>query len=192
MKKYALCLLFILSVILGGCSHHNNTPNSPHDTQNSTPHTSTPSSSNTTVNQDIDLSNAQEIALSDADLTDSEVTFIKGKRHQENGIVIFDIEFVTKDKKYDYEIQADTGRILENHIDVIESVFGNPSINSEAAKEAALNYAGVSKENAVFVKVELDHDDDEYDIEFYSDGILYECEVSSFSGNVIKMEKEYE
>lgn len=55
---------------------------------------------------------ARQAALDDAGLSESEVTFIKTKLDQDNGSMVYDIEFYTASQEYDYEIDALTGKVL--------------------------------------------------------------------------------
>lgn len=201
-RLYSFCLLFVCMITITACSgQKDNNKQTVQDsdttvaesvTSNNAESVASTAAETDTESNEISEDEAKEIILQDAGLSSSEVTFIKCKRHFEDNIVVYDIEFVTDDKKYDYEIQTENGRILESDVDLIEQVFGTPTVSIEEAKAAALAYTGVSETNAVFVKIELEHDDNDYDIEFYSDSILYECEVDSYSGNVTKMEKEYQ
>ncbi len=65
----------------------------------------------------ITLDEAKQIALSDAGLTESQVTFYNVKLTQDDGIQIYEVEFYSKNKEYEYEINASSGRILDSDID---------------------------------------------------------------------------
>lgn len=69
-------------------------------------------------NASITLEKAKQIALSHAGLSASQVTFTKAKTDRDDGRLIYDIEFYTRDGEYDYEIDAKSGKILEYDIDV--------------------------------------------------------------------------
>lgn len=56
---------------------------------------------------------AKEIALDNANLTIDQVTFKKVEIDFDNGIKKYDIEFYYNNKEYSYEIDANTGNILE-------------------------------------------------------------------------------
>ncbi len=66
----------------------------------------------------IDLEEAKAAALADAGLTADEVTIYKVKTDWDDGWLIYEVKFYTSDgSKYDYEIDASTGRILSRDVD---------------------------------------------------------------------------
>lgn len=60
-------------------------------------------------------------------------------------------------------------------------------IELEEAKSTALQHAGLSENDVVFVETKLERDNgrDEYDIEFTSNNVKYEYEIDAGSGNVL-------
>lgn len=60
---------------------------------------------------------AKSIALKDAGLSASSVTFTKAKLDREDGIRVYEIEFFVGSTEYEYEINATTGKILDKDID---------------------------------------------------------------------------
>ncbi len=155
------------------------------------------------------LDEAKNIALSDAGVNAADVTITKEKLDRDDGRQYYDIEFYTDDKEYDYEIDAQTGKIAEsevenrpqmasqaenslpvNQVNVSESATSTVSeqekITLEEAKNAALKDAGVNEADATFTKAKLEDDDgrDEYDIEFYTEDKKYDYEISAYTGKV--------
>ena len=65
-------------------------------------------------------------------------------------------------------------------------------IGLEAAKQAALNHAGVSASQATFLEAEYDYDDGRmvYEVEFHVNGTEYEYEIDAQTGDVIKHKTE--
>lgn len=82
-------------------------------------------SSHTT--EQITLEKAEEIALSDAGLSEADITSIKTKQDTENGISVYDIEFYAKDTKYEYEVQTDTGKIYSRSKETFVSQESMPN-----------------------------------------------------------------
>lgn len=66
---------------------------------------------NTTASAQITMDAAKEIALADAGLKLSDVTFVKEKLDVDNDISVYDIEFFAENTEYEYEINANTGTI---------------------------------------------------------------------------------
>ncbi len=65
-------------------------------------------------------------------------------------------------------------------------------IGMEEAKEAALKHAGLTAEEAVFVKEEMDYEDGrtEYELEFVSGTTRYKYEISGEDGAVLESSQE--
>ena len=63
-------------------------------------------------------------------------------------------------------------------------------IGEQRAKEIALEKAGISHDDVVFERVELDKDNGiwEYDIEFRKEKTEYDAEINAENGNIIKWE----
>ena len=157
-----------------------------YDTANPT----TPSQPGTT-SAAITADRAREIALEHAGLSASGVQFLKTQTDWDDGRLIYEVEFVTGNgnvwKEYDYEIDANTGRIIDIDYDA-ETVYdtgvsnGNAATTLEAAKQTALAHAGLTASQVQFVKAQTDRDDGR---------LIYEIEFVVKSGNVWK-EYDYE
>ena len=145
---------------------------------------------------DMGLEQAKSVALAHAGIEASAVTFTKGKLDYEDGRQEYEIEFVTADTKYEYEIKADDGAVLKASAEPVEKISGNGQmqggITLEEAKAAALAYVGVEEGTSSFTKLELDYDDGTavYEIEFYADGKEYSFEIDALSGKVLEAEME--
>ncbi|MGN0567935.1 MAG: PepSY domain-containing protein [Acutalibacteraceae bacterium] len=147
----------------------------------------------------ITLEEAKKVALDDAKLTATDVTFTKAKLDYDDGRAVYDIEFYSGVKEYDYEIDAATGRILEKDIDINDDMNA-PSegqgsqtyITAEQAKAAALSAAGFSASEVRGLKAEFDFDDGRavYEVEFQKGIFEYDYDIDAVSGKVLKAEKE--
>ena len=145
------------------------------------------------------MDSAKAIALADAGLTEAEVTFTKEKLDWDNGLAVYDIEFYTADREYEYEINAATGAIMERKGEAFQNP-GNYSggtdslIGEDKAKETAAAHAGFSTAEVFFTKVKLEEEYGrmEYEIEFYKDRVEYEVTIDAVSGTVLEYESEYD
>lgn len=185
MKKILIASILIGSIFISGCSTKKIT-------------------NNNVVNNEITLEQAKEIALKNANLTESEVIFISSKLEIDDGIKKYDIEFYHENKEYDYEINAVDGSIIEMDFDVenynisqeqnkIENNNSNlnsneVSISEEKAKEIVLNNANLTIDQVTFKKVEMDFDNGikKYDIEFYYNNKEYSYEIDASTGSILE------
>ena len=142
---------------------------------------------------------AKAAALADAGLAESDVTFTKEKLDWDEGIAVYDIEFLTADTEYDYEIDAATGAVLDKSAELLRPNESpgqaiDAGIGVESAKEIAAAHAGLSKEEAFFTKaeLELEHGRSEYEIEFYHDRIEYEYTIDAATGAILEYKSEYD
>ena len=161
--------------------------------------TSTASQEKPAASNRITLEEAKKVALDDAKLTAADVTFTKAKLDYDDGRAVYDIEFYSGAKEYDYEIDAATGRILEKDIDRNDDVNapteGQDSqtyITAEQAKAAALSAAGFSASEVRGLKAEFDFDNGRavYEVEFKKGIFEYDYDIDAVSGKVLKAEKE--
>ena len=134
-------------------------------------------------------SKAKSIALKNAKVKKSKAKFTKVKLDYDDGIRVYDVDFVTKTKKYDYEINAKTGKVLSKEVKKIAKSSGK-KISLAKAKSKALKNANVKKSKAKFIKTKLDYDDgiQVYDIEFKTKNKKYDYEITAKSGKIISKE----
>lgn len=71
------------------------------------------SSTNNPSSKFIGVDKAKSIALKNAGLSASSVTFTKAKLDREDGVAVYEIEFYSGDTEYEYEINATSGAIRE-------------------------------------------------------------------------------
>lgn len=134
---------------------------------------------------------AKTVALENAGQTTETVTFISSVSDYEDGKLVYDVKFMTKDyQKYEYEINQADGFILSIEYDAGTSAqsSGNNSISLEKAQEIALNHARKKADEVVFIKTESEYKNryTEYDMEFYTgDKIEYNYEINGSTGTII-------
>ena len=156
----------------------------------------TENSGNTSVS--ITLDQAKEIALNHAGQTADAVYFKKAKQDYDDGLLIYEIEFIAGSTEYEYEINAQTGGIVKNKTEAADTPHsGNTGNNGNAgntsasitldqAKEIALTHAGQTADAVWFEKAEQDYDDGilVYELEFAAKGTEYEYEIDAQTGAI--------
>lgn len=146
---------------------------------------------------------AENIALKDAGVSRNDVDFITSHAGRDDGIYLYDVEFFAGDRKYEYEINASNGNIIQSDIDYERYSGGNAGINNggntaqatitaEEAENIALNDAGVSRSSVRYIKSKLDRDDGRtvYEIEFAVDYTEYDYEINAADGNIVSRDMD--
>ena len=145
----------------------------------------------------IDEEQAKAIALKDAGITETDVTFMQVKTDIENGVSVFDVEFIAGDTEYDYEIDAATGEIRSKDCD-IEASPAEPALptgdefSKEDALDIALEHAGLKESDVTVTELYRETDDgiDMYKVEFQSGGMEYDYEIRVSDGKILESESE--
>ena len=161
----------------------------------------TPSTGNTAgTGAYIGEAKAKEIALDHAGLSASQVNFVRSTLEYDDGRAVYDVDFWSGNKEYDYEIDAKAGTILSYDFDIEGYTPGGSTaqsgtdIGAERAKTIALNHAGISASNAVFLHAKLDYDDGRriYEVEFYSGSKEYDYEIDAATGQILSFDYDAE
>ena len=140
---------------------------------------------------------AKTIALNHAGVSASNATFIRVQLGRDDGRMEYEVEFWSGNTEYDYDIDALTGDIRSYDRDVEGYTIPTQSgteIGESKAKSIALNHAGVSESNAVFLQVQRDYDDGRlvYDVEFYAGNREYDYEIDAYSGSILSYDYDAE
>lgn len=144
---------------------------------------------------------AREIALNHAGISASHATFVRSQFEYDDGRAVYDVDFWSGNKEYDYEIDARSGAIVSYDFDIEGYVPGSSGgtqssadIGAGKAKTIALNHAGVSASNAVFLHAKLDYDDGRrtYEVEFYSGSKEYDYEIDAATGEILSYDFDAE
>ena len=142
---------------------------------------------------DIGMDAAKAAALQRANLTEEAVTWQKAIQDWDDGIVVYDLEFLSGSTLYEATVDARDGAILDWDTEGV-SVPSTPAqdVGLDAAKAAALTRAGLTEAQVSWLKTEADWDDGrkQYDLEFVSGSTEYEVKVSAETGAVLKYETE--
>ena len=123
----------------------------------------------------------------------------------DGGALHYDVDFEVNDKDYDYEIDAEDGKILKKQTPKKEtatktSSSGSSSSSSSSSKQIsrteardiALKHAGLSTSQVRDLEVELDKEGGKthYDVDFEKGGYDYDYEIDAESGKILKSRKE--
>lgn len=142
------------------------------------------------------MEDAKAVALQMAQLEESAVMMTKLAIDRDDGRLEYEIEFVADGMEYEYEISADTGKVLKVTSGKPSAKWGGIEsgqyLTMEEAKEKALAAAGVTAETATFTDVELDIDNGNarYDVEFTAGDQEHDVKLDATTGEVLKQEVE--
>ncbi len=160
---------------------------------------------------------AKQIALENANVTESVLSYYWIEMDRDDGNIVYEIEFYAGNIEYDYEINALSGEIIKAEKD--EEYNGNysgstssgsssqtsnnsssgsssqtTSVTADQAKQIALQHAGLSESQIRDFDIERDHENGTviYEIDFKSGNYEYEYEVNGTTGAIIQSKKEYD
>ena len=161
----------------------------------------------------IGVDNAKDIAKDYSGVT-GDVKYTEAKLDWDDRL--YDIEFVSDGVKYEMEVDADSGQVLNfdrdgQHISTGDNTntsntnnssgnsnsggaVGSGTITEDEAKNIALNHAGVAASDATFLRSSLDRDDGRlvYDVEFYVGNKEYDYEIDAASGDILSYDYDTE
>ncbi len=145
---------------------------------------------------------AYEIAFNKAGVTSTQVESTFAKMENDDGVMIYEIEFIANDYEYEVEINAISGAVVGCDKEFSKGFTVKPTnpsnkvdskvIGEAQAKKIALSKAGISANDISEYKCKPDKDDGKavYDIEFLSGYYEYDVEVDATTGKVIDYDKE--
>lgn len=142
-----------------------------------------------------EIFSAKQAALSHAGLKEEDVLFTKAHAKTDDGTEVFEIEFISNMREFEYEIERNTLQIISADIDMADTPKNLPGeISADDAKSIALKHSDLSSQDVTFTKVKADEDDGVYvyDIEFIKDNAEYEYEIHATTGAIISFETDKE
>lgn len=209
-RKYfaaALSLVLVLSLgLLVGCSDNKPVEESVSLNQAQAGAPAVSSGEPVSVNPD----SAIDAALKHAGVArEDAVMFGAPSLDNDNGKAHYDVEFGYNGYEYEYEIAVADGAVLKAEKEAerpdaskapdkseapSEKQNNNGYISVEAAKQKALDDAGVKAEDAVFLKAYYDSDDlvPHFEVKFEANGYEYEYEIKAADGTVLDKDVERE
>lgn len=146
-------------------------------------------------NSIVESNRAEEKAFKDAGVTAESVYDLETDRDYENGKEVYEVEFESEGKDYEYKVDANTGEIIHSRTEKnAEEVTSPADIGAEEAKAIALKHAGVTEAETTRIRVERDRDDGrvEYSVEFHVGNKEYDYEIDATTGNILEHDVEVE
>ncbi len=142
----------------------------------------------------IDEIEAEEIALSDAGVSWEDTEYFRTKMDRDHGRVVYEIEFSDGLHKYEYNIAADGGRILEYSEEAIRQRGGSNGdiISVEEASRIALERVPGATEKDIRIRAERDDGRRIYEGSIWYDRTEYEFEIDAASGRIIEWDRDRE
>lgn len=165
----------------------------------------------------ITLEDAQKKALDAVGVKEEQVIFKTAEKDVDDGREIYEVDFfVPGETKYEFDIDVNTGAIVEQDIDLweadddeeyaelIKAAKGEEAVTPSAiegeiselqAKTIALNDAGLKADEIVVTKCKRDLDDGvwQFEIEMRTpDGKEYEYEIKAADGKIMDKDVDYD
>lgn len=151
----------------------------------------------------VDEAEAKKIALDHAGFKEADVTRLTVKKDSDDGRAHYDVEFFKGDYEYDYEIDAETGKIVDyskekEAVKASSSTASttNPAttktISKSKAQSIALDHAKLKKSDVTGLRVSLDKDDGRtyYEVDFRKGNVEYDYEIDAVTGKVVEWDKD--
>ena len=130
---------------------------------------------------------AAALALQESGIAEADAVMKRTDLDTKNGIAYYEVEFTADGYEYEYDIDAITGVVIESKSEAVKegtqtstqtagtsnqsaTAASGGTITEDDAKEIALSHAGLSSDEATFVKTKFERDDGrlKYEVEFYS------------------------
>lgn len=166
------------------------TPNTTATSGSSTTNSSTNTSTSTSTA--ITEAKAKEIALADAGVKESDTAYLKVKTDYDDGVKVFDVEFYAGGTEYDYEIDAQSGKIRSVDHDAEGYAPAQTGSAKSEADIQAIALAKVPGATASDLRMKLDHDDGRqvYEGSIFYNNMEYEFTIDAYSGAILEWESE--
>lgn len=147
---------------------------------------------------------AKEIALQHAGVQANSVNFTKIEQDMDNGIKEYEIEFLGNNTKFDYTINAETGKIIGHKHEMMRQHHNNGAmhgqnhhqqancIDNSRATSLALQHANLHHDQVHRLNCYQDMEDGRsvYKVKFWKDYTEYEYEIDAATGDILEFEVE--
>lgn len=147
---------------------------------------------------------ALAIALEHAGVAEAQVSRYAVDLDYDDGIWVYDVEFIVGNIKYEYEINAVTGEIIKfetepcddpTAVPVTPSPTEQPSgdfLSEDEVKAIVFSHAGVNAGDVREFEIELDRENGIwiYEVEFKAGNVEYDYVVNAVTGEIIRFETD--
>lgn len=132
---------------------------------------------------------AKKIAMEHAGVKESDITTSKVKQDRDDGILIYEVKFFTADKKYEYDIKADDGKVLKVDYETISGQNNTgKQITEDEAKKIALEKVDGATQDDIFLTMDTDDGKVLYEGDIIYGDQEYEFEIDAYTGDIVKWE----
>lgn len=150
-----------------------------------------PTNDNSSDTPVITLEEAKEKVLKEVNLKEKEVTFLKEKKEKYGSTYIYELEFYTNDKKFEYDVNPNTGNTLRRKEELRNKYISNSSneITIDEAKAIALKDANLSSNDVSFSEkfvISREENHNYYELEFFANNKEYEYEIELSTGIILE------
>ena len=151
---------------------------------------------------------ALAIALEHAGVTLDQLSWYEICLDFDDGIWVYEVEFVVGNTEYEYEINAITGEIIKFETELDDDPEGAPGtprpsaqptqqpgsefLSEDEVRTIVFNHAGVNANDVREFEIELDDEDGiwVYEVDFKAGNIEYDYVVNAVTGAIIRVETE--
>lgn len=141
----------------------------------------------------MDKAELRAIAYQHAGVTEADVRDIDEDWENRTNTTVYELDFEVNGVEYEYGLDGYTGEVIysnsEGAPELPEETL-QEQLTEEEAKNIALTHAELTEDAVTDLRIELDREDNDYEIEFRADGYEYDYEIDIFTGDVLKAEKD--
>lgn len=191
MKKLFVLLLILTLLLAAGCKKTEQTQNT--EAQQTAQKGGTQSGQNAQAQTPKDAAALRSIIYEHAGVAEADVYDIDEEWETRNNTKVYELDFDAFGVEYEYAVDAYTGKILSYTSEGTpeypdESL--NKQLTEEEAKDIALTHAGAAEADVTGLRIELDREDQVYEIEFRYDGLEYEYQIDLYAGQIVEFDKD--
>ena len=146
-----------------------------------------------------DQATVLQTALKDAGVNEADASRIRVTSDRDDGMLVYEVRFDAAETEYDYEIDAQSGRIISTDVERWDNddrddrnrlANANVAVSRDEAVKTALGKVSGATERDI--RIGLDYDDGRYKYEgdIIYNGIEYDFEIDADSGRILEWEED--